>query len=128
MKKILSIISLTIILSLLSIPASFAKDREYKFNFNGHVSKEIDNKDDYALMEAAKYTLKKKYDYFVIKNARRYDRAKKVRGGSRISNNRPSKPKLKTELIIHCYDADPGTEGVHNAETIKAQLDQKYEN
>lgn len=128
MKKILSLISTTIILSLFLIPASFAKDREYKFNFNGHVSEEIANQDDYALMEAAKYTLKKKYDYFVIKNARRYDRAKKVRGGSRISNSRPSKPKLKTELIIHCYDADPGSDGAHKAKTVKAELEQKYAN
>lgn len=128
MKKILSLISTTIILSLFLIPASFAKDREYKFNFNGHVSEEIANQDDYALMEAAKYTLKKKYDYFVIKNARRYDRAKKVRGGSRISNSRPSKPRPKTELVIHCYDADPNNEEAHNAEAIKAELEKKYAN
>ncbi|MDA7569629.1 hypothetical protein N8742_08020 [Emcibacteraceae bacterium] len=99
MKNIFSIITTTIILSLFLKPASFAKDREYKFSFNGYVSEEIANQDDYALMEAAKYTLKKKYDYFVIKNARRYDRAKKTRSGGRFASNRPTKPRLKTELI-----------------------------
>lgn len=59
MKNIFSIITTTIILSLFLKPASFAKDREYKFSFNGYVSEEIANQDDYALMEAAKYTLKK---------------------------------------------------------------------
>lgn len=128
MKNIFSIITTTIILSLFLKPASFAKDREYKFSFNGYVSEEIANQDDYALMEAAKYTLKKKYDYFVIKNARRYDRAKKTRSGVRFASNRPTKPRLKTELIIHCYDADPGSEGAHNADTTKAELEQKYAN
>lgn len=119
---------IAICLASLSFTAASAKDREFKFNFDGHVSEEIANQDDYALMEAAKYTLKKKYDYFVIKNARRYDRAKKQRGGGRFASNRPTKPRLKTELVIHCYDADPGGEGAQNAEAIIADLEQKYAN
>ena len=103
-----------------------AKDKEYRFNFSGYVSEEIDNQDDLALLKAAEYSLKKGYDYFIILKTDRYDKAKKNQGNARLGRKRSTRPRLRTTLEIHCYDADPDLENSHNAEQVKNDINQKY--
>ena len=123
-------ISLTLIFifSLIISPLANAKDKEFKFFVKGYTSEKIENQDDYAAYEASKYALKKGYDYFVIKNIRRYDRSKKARGGGRMGQKRTPRPKLRTELIIHGYDAMPDVEGAHTSSMVKSEIEQKYTN
>lgn len=124
--KTFKILCAFIALSLsITTQAAFAKDKEFKFNFRGYVSEEINNQDDFALLKAAEYTLKKGYEYFVILETDRYDRTKKQRT-TKFGTNSSKKPKLRTKLVIHCYDADPGVEGAYTANQIKQDIDAKY--
>ena len=125
--KFFSILCASIILLSSSMAGqdALAKDKSYKFNFRGYVSKQIDNQDDLALLKASEYSLKKGYDYFVIENIRRFDRAKQqrtVKFGRRTS----TKPQLRTEMRIHCYDAIPDMENVHNANETVMKINQNY--
>ncbi|MDG1995173.1 MAG: hypothetical protein P8J14_01655 [Emcibacteraceae bacterium] len=123
-------ISLTLlfIFSIMISPVVNAKDKEFKFFVSGYSSEKVDNQDDYAIYEASKYALKKGYEYFIVENIRRYDRAKQVKSGGRIGQRRSTKPKLRTEMIIHGYDAMPDVEGAYTSEIIKSEIEKKYVN
>lgn len=110
-----------------SAELAFAKDKEFKFTINGYVSETVTNQNDYALLEASKYSLKKGYNFFTVEKTRRYDRSNKSKNRT-FSNNRRSKPKLRTQVTIHCYDEIPDFENVYTAETLKSELEQKYAN
>ncbi|MDG1857485.1 MAG: hypothetical protein P8I94_00195, partial [Emcibacteraceae bacterium] len=114
--------------SLIISPVVNAKDKEFKFFVKGYTSEKIDNQDDYAVYESSKYAIKKGYDFFVIKNIRRYDRAKNQRSGGRIGQKRTPRPKLRTELTIHCYDAMPDVDNAHVSKMVKSNIEQKYAN
>ncbi len=80
--------------------------------------------DDYAMMRAAEYALKKGYTHFVIENTRRYVKA--ARNGGGLGSRNSGKPKPRTELKIHVYDADPAIEGVYEAASTIQGLNTKY--
>ncbi len=124
--KLLPIIALITALFLsFSTQASLAKDKSYKFNYKMSQAKEISDETDLKLLRAAEYSLKKGYGYFVIDSSRTYDKAaqqKTVKFGQR----RSKRPQIRTELVIHCYDAKPEQDGAYSAKDIKLEIDQKY--
>ncbi|MBT5073251.1 MAG: hypothetical protein HOH18_00035 [Kordiimonadaceae bacterium] len=103
-----------------------AKDKAYKFNFSGYVSEEITDQDDYALMKAAEYSLKKGYSYFVLNNTRRFDKSQEQARTGRIGRRQSKKPRLRTELEIHCYDTEQNSEGAYSANSVMQDISQKY--
>lgn len=125
--KLLPMIALITALFLsFSTQATFAKDKSYKFNYRMSQAKEVSDENDLKLLRAAEYSLKKGYDYFVIESSRTYDKSaeqKTVKFGQR----RSKRPQIRTELVIHCYDAKPELEGVYIARDVKQDIDQKYD-
>lgn len=122
---IFRVIAIVLISSFVSQMAS-AKDKSYRFNFSGYVSEEITDQDDFALVKAAEYSLKKGYDYFEITNTRRFDKAKEQARTGRIGRRQSTRPRLRTELEIHCYDTEQNSGEAYNASSIVQEINQKY--
>ncbi|MCC3859827.1 hypothetical protein [Pseudemcibacter aquimaris] len=117
-----SIIALTLFMGV----SAYAKDKEYEFEVRGYVSEEINDQEDFALYEAAKYAAKKGFEYFTILNVRRYDKTKSARKMDRIGSRTPKRPRLRTRMVIHCYDADPGEDTIHQTASTIGELEEKY--
>lgn len=123
--NIFKLIITTLILVLtLNTQTAFSKDRSYKFSVNGHSSDQISSQDDFAMKKAAEYALKKGYSHFVINNTRRF--TKKARNGGGLGTRNSARPKPRTELNIHVYDADPRIEGSYEAASTLEQIENKY--
>ncbi len=104
---------------------ALAKDKEYEFSFKGYVSKKITEQDDYAMLKASEYALKKGYEYFTIDNIRRYEKGSS-RSSFRIGARKSIRKRLYTELKIHCYDDASTIEDAYKASDVKQEIDQKY--
>ncbi len=124
-KKIILIFA-AISIGIFSQQKVFAKDKVYTISVKGHVSGEINNQEDFTMLNASKYTLKKRYDFFTVENVRRYEKSSK--GGSRLGSRVSTKSQKRTEIRIHCFDSDSAPEGAHNATKIKQAIDEKYAN
>ena len=123
--KVICRVMAIVLISSFAAHISTAKDRAYKFNFSGYVSEEITDQDDFALVKAAEYSLKKGYDYFEITKTRRFDKAKQQARTGRIGCRQSSRPRLRTELEIHCYDTEQNSEETYNASSIVQEINQK---
>lgn len=122
---ILRVIAILLISSFVSQIAA-AKDKSYKFEFRGYVSEKITDQDDLALLEAAEYSIKKGYSYFVLNRTRRYDKATEPARTGRIGRRQSTRPRLRTELEIHCYDTEQSVENSYNANLVVQEINQKY--
>lgn len=127
--KYFKILCALIALSItLSAQLASAKDNEFEFVVKGFISKKIDNQDDYVLYEAAKYAKKKGYEFFEVLNVRRYDKTRSSRKMNRIGSKTSTRPRLRTEMVIHCFDAGTGKEGIYNTKTTLSEINEKYFN
>lgn len=126
--KFVSIIRIITVLLISSLAGqiALAKDKAYKFEFKGYVSEKIIDQDDLALLKAAEYSIKKGYDYFVLNRTRRYDRATVPARTGRIGRRQSTRPRLRTELEIHCYDTEQSVENSYNANLVVEKINQKY--
>ncbi|MCP5381697.1 MAG: hypothetical protein H6912_04950 [Kordiimonadaceae bacterium] len=119
------LIVLTAVLFTLSMQVSMAKDKSYKFNYRLEADEKITDAKDLEMLKAAEYSLKKRCIYFSIKNSRTYDKNASQKT-TRFDHVRLKKPQMRTELIINCFDQNPGLENVYNAQEIKSSIDAKY--
>ncbi len=118
---------LTIVLTTLCIGLSAnvvtAKDKEYSFTVKGHTSEKVSNRDDFAMLSASEYALKKGYSHFTVESINHIMKGRK--GSSRIGARQPKK-KPYINIIIHCYDEASAVEDAHNAAELKSELENKY--
>lgn len=98
------------------------KGKSYSFTFSGYVSKTIDDQEDFAMLKAAQYSLKKGYSHFTIVNSDRYDNTARRANRTTKFGRKPSKrPRLKTKLTILCFNHAMG-ENSHDAKMIVASI------
>ena len=97
----------------------------YTFHYKDRSMKKIKNADDFALLESAKYSLKKGFTHFSILNTRHYDAAKKRKSYTKFGRSSSKRPRLETELTIACFDQETG-ENSHNAQMTKDEITAKY--
>ena len=102
----------------------FAKDKQYKFSVRGYTSEKITDREDFAMLKASQYAIKKGYEFFTVENIRRYK--KKPRGSSRYGANNPRKKQMRTEITIHCYDEASVVENALNAANVSWGINEKY--
>ena len=119
-------LALAIVLFTCSVNSfSYAKDKEFKFDYRMTSEKSITNDKDKELYKAAEYSLKKGYDFFVIQKARQFNK-NAGRKTERFGSSRKKKPQMRTELVIHCYDKQSASNGLLNAKTTKQAIRAKY--
>jgi len=102
--------------------------KTYEFNFRGFVSKKINNEVDYALLKGAEFALKKKHNYFIILETRKFDATNEYadQRSSKFGRSKPKRVRDRTEVVIKCFNEDPAIEGSYNARDTKKEIKEKY--